>query len=367
MDLKLQIFSPDRRENKRRVTEKTKVSALKNILLTSAVVICISVPSAEASASRAIPSELIPSGIIVGISVKSDGVVVVSLGEVETADGKTSPAADAGILSGDIIKSIGEEKIVSIDDIKTSVRSSGGREISVRIERSGKSLRLSVTPALNLSGSYELGVWLRDGLAGMGTVTFVDPKSGVLGVLGHPINDADAKVMLPLKSGMLMGASVGSIIKGRSGTPGQLQGNLDFETKLGTIHSNTDCGIFGVTESAELIRGKTMPVGPRKNIRVGEAFIISNISGEIERYSIEISRVFSGSDERNMLITVTDERLISQTGGIVQGMSGSPIIQDGKLIGAVTHVLVNEPVKGYGISVEKMLEKAFYEEKQTAA
>ncbi len=365
--MKFRIFPPDRRENKKRAAEKTILSASKNILLASAIVLFISAPPAEASAARSMPTELIPSGKIVGISVKSDGVVVVSLGEVETASGKAAPAADAGILSGDIIKSIGREKIVSIDDIKSSIRAADGKEIAVRVERSGRSLQLSVTPALNLNGSYELGVWLRDGLAGMGTVTFVDPKSGILGVLGHPINDADARVMLPLKSGMLLGASVGSIVKGRSGTPGQLQGNLDFEKKLATIYSNTDCGIFGVTENEELIRGQAIPVGLKKDIRVGEASIVSDISGEPERYRIEILRVYSGSEERNMLIAVTDERLISRTGGIVQGMSGSPIIQDGKLIGAVTHVLVNEPVKGYGISVEKMLEKAFYTERQMAA
>jgi stage IV sporulation protein B len=166
---------------------------------------------------------------------------------------------------------------------------------------------------------------------------------------------------------MLTGANVGSIIKGRSGNPGQLQGTLDFENKIATIYSNTDYGIFGVTEHSELLKGNSIPVCPQKEIKVGKAAILSNISGEFQNYSIEISRVYSESDERNMLITVTDEKLIMQTGGIVQGMSGSPIIQNGKLIGAVTHVLVNEPIKGYAISVEKMLEKAFCKKPQMAA
>lgn len=344
------------------------VSIIKKSLFASALMLCIACPSADmAAAAKYMPKELIPSGRVVGISVKSDGVMVVSLGEVETSGGKITPAADAGLLSGDIIKNIGSVTIASIDDVKKSINMAEGKALSLKIERSGKSMQFFITPALNLSGGYELGVWLREGLAGMGTVTFVDPKSGVVGVLGHPINDSEAKVLLPIKSGMLLGASVGSIVKGRCGTPGQLQGDLDFDKKIATIYSNTDCGVFGVTELEELLKGERLPVCLQKEIKVGGASILSNISGEFEYYSIEISKVYPGSDERNMLITVTDERLISQTGGIVQGMSGSPIIQSGKIAGAVTHVLVNEPEKGYGISVEKMLEKAFSEKRQMAA
>jgi Trypsin-like serine proteases, typically periplasmic, contain C-terminal PDZ domain len=345
-----------------------KKSLFKRVVIASAIFMCVSMPSASAAASVGkLPTELIPSGKIVGISIKSDGVVVISLGEVNTDHGKTTPAADAGLLTGDIIKNIGSQKIASIDDLKSSLKSNEGKEISVSVERCGKRLQFSVKPVLSTNGIYEMGVWLRDGLAGMGTVTFVEPKSGVLGVLGHAINDTDTKILLPIQSGMLMDACVGTIIKGRSGCPGQVQGSLDFEKKFATININTENGVFGKTDNAEILKGKAIPVGLEKDLRVGEAYILSNISGEFESYGIEISRIYSGCENRNMLITVTDEKLISQTGGIVQGMSGSPIIQNGKIVGAVTHVLVNEPLKGYAISIEKMLEKAFEDEQQMAA
>jgi len=308
------------------------------------------------------PTELIPSGMMVGISVKSDGVMVVSLGEVETKSGKVSPAAEAGILTGDIIKMVGSNEIRSIEDFKKAIRNCDGDKVSVRVERDGKTLQFAVKPALGTSGNYEMGVWLRDGIAGMGTMTFIDPKTGVFGLLGHAVSDVDTKIQVPLRSGVLIEASIGSIIKGRSGVPGQIQGSLNMDHVMGKLYANTSCGVFGIAENIAT-KGKPIPVASEKEIKVGEAVILSNLSGDtIEEYKIYISRVFLDNGERSMLITVTDDRLLAKTGGIIQGMSGSPIIQNGKLVGAVTHVLVNDPTRGYGISIGKMLEKAYMTE-----
>ncbi len=337
-------------------------------MLAAVLMLSISAPSSvTVAAAGEMPTELIPLGTVVGISVESEGVIIISTGEVETEKGKLTPASDAGLQAGDVIKTIGTEKINSIEDLKRTVKTNGSNAIAVKVERNGRLMQFNVTPVQNSSGAFEMGLWLRDTLAGMGTLTFVDPATGVVGVLGHAISDAETKTIFPFKSGVLVEASLGSVIKGRAGTPGQLQGNINLQKKLGTLYANSDFGIFGVTDSEDLTSGKALPICRQKDIKVGNAVILSSISGQVEEYSIEISRIYSGEGERAMLITVTDEKLISQTGGIVQGMSGSPIIQDGRLVGAVTHVLVNEPEKGYGISIEKMLEKAYFVKQTIAA
>jgi len=345
-----------------------KCSAAKRAVSAIAIVLCLS-SSAGAIAADADyrPTELIPSGMTVGLSVKSDGVMIVSLSEVETNSGKVNPAASAGLLMGDIIKNVGSKDITCVEDFKNAIKNSNGSEVSVRVERDGKTLQFSVTPKLNAAGSYELGVWLRDGIAGMGTLTFIDPKTGVFGLLGHAVSDVDTKILLPLRSGLLIEAKVGSIIKGRSGAPGQLQGDLNTENVLGKLYANTDCGVFGIAEKV-ICKNRPIPIASDNEIKVGDAVILSNISeGKVEEYKIKISRIYCDNGERNMLISVTDDRLLSKTGGIIQGMSGSPIIQNGKLIGAVTHVLVNDPSKGYGISINKMLQKAYMTENKMAA
>ncbi len=341
---------------------------LKKAMLAAVLMFCISAPSAQfVSAAGKMPTELIPLGTVVGISVESEGVMIVSIGEVVTQNGKSTPASDAGLQAGDVIKTIGSDKVDSIEDLKKTVKSNGNNSVAVKVERNGRLMQFTVTPVLSTSGAFEMGLWLRDALAGMGTLTFVDPATGVVGVLGHAINDAETKTLFPFRSGVLVEANVGSVIKGRAGTPGQIQGSINVQKKIGTLYANSDFGIFGITDSADLTSGKALPLCLQKDIKVGNAVILSSISGRVEEYTIEISRVYSGEEERAMLITVTDEKLISQTGGIVQGMSGSPIIQNGKLVGAVTHVLVNEPEKGYGISIEKMLEKAYYVKQTIAA
>ena len=326
--------------------------------------------SALPHALAALPTELVPVGQTVGIDIKCEGVMVVALGEVETQTGVIAPAVDAGLLPGDVITRVGHTTIQSAAEFKTAIAQSDGKTVTVQVTRSGgQKLQLNLSPAKDQAGAYELGLWLRDGMAGIGTVTFYDPKSGIFGALGHPVSDVETGALMPLGEGCIMPATVKSVRRGEAGAPGELQGEFKFDTKIGTLYANTLTGIFGhVTDAGALRHSDPLPIGGAKELELGAAKIFSNISGtEIGAYDIEISRIFTGGHDRNMMITVTDPRLLAATGGIVQGMSGSPIVQNGKLVGAVTHVLINNPEKGYGISIDSMLENAYAAARGTLA
>ena len=212
---------------------------------------------------------------------------------------------------------------------------------------------------LGTDGTWRLGAWIRDSMAGIGTVTFYDPATGSFGALGHGITDTDTGLLMPLGDGSVMHASVKAVKRGSAGEPGELKGSFDLAHDLGGLYANTEQGVFGTMESCGFTEGSALPVAKAGEVRTGPAAILSNVSGDrVESYSIEIVRVLGSTGVQNLLIQVTDPALIQQTGGIVQGMSGSPILQDGKLVGAVTHVMVNEPSKGYGILIENMLEQA---------
>jgi len=303
------------------------------------------------------PTELVPVGQTVGITIKCDGVMVVALGDVETDAGMVSPAKTAGLRPGDVITQVGAEQIRSLAEFKAVIEEFDAEGMTVEINRGGQTLQVTLTPARDWSGATVLGLWLRDGMAGIGTVTFYDPVSGLFGALGHSVSDMETGALMPLGEGAIMPATVKSVRRGEAGAPGELQGEFDFTTKIGTLTENTLTGIFGqLEEVAQFPQEKAIPIGDAKDIALGPAKILANISGKsIQEFDIEITRTFSGGEDRNMMITVTDPALIAQTGGIVQGMSGSPIIQDGKIVGAVTHVLINNPEKGYGISIESML------------
>lgn len=314
------------------------------------------------------PEALVPMGKTVGININCDGVMVVSLSEVNTSEGTVKPAVDAGLVPGDIITHVNSDEIKSLDDFRDAIGKNPNGTMTVRLKRNGNEMQVNLTPAVNNDGAPELGLWLRDSMAGIGTVTFYDPKSGTYGALGHPVSDAQAGSTMPLKSGSIMPAKIMSVARGEAGRPGELQGEFDFNKSIGTICSNTDMGIFGILEETGIAGGKeAIPVGGESDIKLGEAKIMANIDGDdVKEFSIEISRIFSGGDNRKVMITVTDEDLLKATGGIVQGMSGSPIIQNGKLVGAVTHVLINNPEKGYGISMDSMLSAAFDKDKKAA-
>ena len=306
---------------------------------------------AAAASEKEAPRMLVPVGHTVGIKLFSRGVLVVKPPESDT------PAAACGLRSGDVILSCGGENVTSTEQFRTLLQARGEAATDLQVSRDGDRLSLSVEPEDNGQGIYCIGAWIRDSMAGIGTVTYYDPADGTFGALGHGITDVDTACLMPFANGAILPSRVKAVNRGQCGAAGELRGDFDLTRELGNLSANTAAGVFGSVEDAACFPGEALPVGePRK----GPAVIRSNVQGDaVEEYEIEILRVIEhAKDNRDMVIEVTDEALIALTGGIVQGMSGSPIIQDGKLVGAVTHVLVNDPTRGYGIFIENMLEVA---------
>ena len=302
---------------------------------------------------------VIPVGRAVGIKLFSDGVVVVGTSDITTEDGNVNPAKACGLKEGDIITHINATEVDTIEEVSALLQELEGETMSIRAIRNDKQVQLTATAALcSADGAYKLGAWIRDSMAGIGTVTFYCPDTGAFGALGHGINDADTALLMPLESGSILPATVAGVEKGKSGDPGQLQGVFDTSSTLGLLSANTDGGVFGMMADSGWVEGTPVEVAQRDEVKPGEASILCNISGDrVDQYTIEISKVFPerADDCRDYLIKVTDQRLLDATGGIVQGMSGSPILQNGKIVGAVTHVLVDDPTSGYGIYVGRML------------
>ncbi len=306
-------------------------------------------------------SMVIPMGRAVGIKLFSDGVLVVGLSQIETATGAHSPGRECGLKEGDIITHVNGVEVDTIEEVQQAVARQDSGPLAIQAVRGTHKVELTAKPVENEKGQRQLGVWLRDSMAGIGTMTFYDPESGVFGALGHGINDVDTSILMPIESGAIMSAEVSDVKKGVSGEPGELHGQFNMTEDMGQLYANTKMGIFGTMSPEQLNTvGKPMPVAAGKEVHTGEATILSNIRGhEVEEFAVRITRVSGDTDgTRNLMVEVTDPRLLDSTGGIVQGMSGSPIIQDGKLVGAVTHVLVNDPTRGYGIFIENMLNAA---------
>lgn len=311
--------------------------------------------SARAAALEA--DRLIPVGHTIGIKLFAEGVVVIGLAEVETGSGALTPGIDCGLRVGDVIEAANGTEVESSEQFAALLQCGGTVELDVA--RGDEDLTLAAEPVLGEDGTWRLGAWIRDSMAGIGTVTFYDPATGAFGALGHGITDSDTGLLMPLGDGSVMRASVKAVKRGSSGDPGELKGSFDLTHDLGGLYANTDRGVFGVLEDFAWRESDALPVARAGEVRPGAAEILSNVSGDqVEAYDIEIVRVLDCTGVQNLLLRVTDEELIAQTGGIVQGMSGSPILQNGKLVGAVTHVMVNEPTKGYGILIENMLEAA---------
>ncbi|MBS7218814.1 MAG: SpoIVB peptidase [Oscillospiraceae bacterium] len=320
-------------------------------------------PAAVAAAAVSVPGEkVIPLGRAVGIKLFSDGVLVVGLSSIDTAEGPASPGRTSGLKAGDVITRIDQTEVNTIEEVQNLVAQKQDAPMTLQVRRDGSDLQLTARAVRSQAGNYQLGVWLRDSMAGIGTMTFYDPQSGVFAALGHGINDVDTAKLMPLEKGSIMEASVSDVKQGKSGEPGELHGAFNLTEDLGQLYANTDRGIFGRLDGEQLTQGlEPVEVAARDQVHEGKAVIRSNISGEqVEEYSIEITRLYpeTEGETRNMMIRVTDPRLLEATGGIVQGMSGSPIIQDGRLVGAVTHVLVNDSARGYGILAENMLRAA---------
>ena len=305
---------------------------------------------------------VIPVGRTVGIKLFSRGVMVVGLTDVATEDGAESPARACGLRTGDIITHIDGQQVDSIEQVQSLLQSTEGEELAIQLTRGGRMVETTAAAAQCMTdGSYRLGAWIRDSMAGIGTITFYDPDSGVFAALGHGINDVDTSMLMPLESGSIMPAAVSDVQKGVAGQPGELHGQFDLTCDLGTLYANTNRGIFGRLAEPGLADGlEAVEVAPRDEVHVGDAVIRANVCGdEVEEFDVRITHVDTqGDGTRSLMVQITDPELLETTGGIVQGMSGSPILQDGKLVGAVTHVLVNDPTRGYGIFAETMLKAA---------
>ncbi|TYQ15791.1 UNVERIFIED_CONTAM: stage IV sporulation protein B [Acetivibrio alkalicellulosi] len=307
--------------------------------------------------------EVVACGNTIGVKIKAEGVLVIALSDFESNDGKkVLPARDAGIRSGDVIVEINKTPVDGIHDLISYLENSKGEKINIKYKRDSNYHNTKIIPIMSGdSGKYQLGMWLRDSTAGIGTLTFYDPKSGGFGALGHGITDIDTGILMPLEKGEIIESSILAVKKGVQGDPGELKGILiEDRDSLGIINSNCDQGIYGtLNENAHSnFSNKLYPIALKNQVKVGSALIMSNIDGKsVEKYDIEIQKISTRNinGSKGMIIKVTDERLLDATGGIVQGMSGSPIVQDGKLVGAVTHVLVNDPTKGYGIFIEWMI------------
>ena len=299
---------------------------------------------------------LVPVGKAIGVKLFAEGVLVVGLSENE---GAVSPAKKGGMKAGDLILTMNDVTIGSTEHLQSLLAENGEREAAFGVRRGGRLVKLAVCPKKGQDGVCRLGAWIRDSMAGIGTVTFYDPQTGAFAALGHGITDVDTGKLMPLSRGSVMAASVKAAKRGASGSPGELRGDFDLTRDLGLLYANTECGIFGVLpqENRPEAVGEAIPVARRTEVRTGKAVILANCRGnEVCAYEIEIEKLYGGSaPTRNLLLRVTDPALIALTGGIVQGMSGSPIVQDGKLVGAVTHVLLDDPQRGYGIFAENML------------
>lgn len=304
--------------------------------------------------------ELIPVGVPVGIYLKTDGILVVGTGEFEGRDGVSYSPGKYVLKSGDYIQAVNGEPVTEKDDFIHRIENSGGKEVVLSVKRNDEVTEVKVKPVLNVSGDYKIGVWVRDNAQGVGTLTYIDGE-GNFGALGHGINDIDTSTLMELDNGTLYQTEIVSIRKGVSGTPGEMTGMIVYSDDhiLGDITYNGRQGIFGKcnAKGMKLASQKPLPIAFKQEIEEGNVQILCTVDGTTEYYDAKITAVHMNHDNinRGIELKITDPGLLEITGGIVQGMSGAPIIQNGKIVGAVTHVLVQDSTRGYGIFIENML------------
>ena len=315
------------------------------------------IPVKSATVSYSKPQTVYVSGESFGIKLYTDGVIVVGTKDVETDNGTCNPAAEAGIEKGDIIISINDVKVTSSIQVEDIFNDNNGKAYKIKVKRNGSYKTFSLSPVYSSqAGCYKVGIWVRDSTAGIGTITFYNPENNSLGALGHPITDVDTNEIMPILNGEAVKANVTKLYKSTSGEAGSIC--CDFTNDIiGTLSTNSAGGIYG-KYTADIDESRPYQVATAQEVEKGQAQILCTLDGSgPQLYTVEITKIsYRNSDEKNMVIKVTDDSLLNKTGGIVQGMSGSPIIQNGKLIGALTHVIVDNPEKGYGIFAETMLE-----------
>ena len=321
------------------------------------------VPLKTVEVEKQVLPEVIPCGNTVGIFMHTRGILVVGTGIVEGMDGLEYEPALGIVQSGDYIVALNGEKLLTKKELVERICENGTRNVELTVNRNGEEIILSVTPVRTGAETYQLGIWVRDDTQGIGTLTYVDRDKNY-GALGHGISDVDTGLLMEIQDGKLYRAQVQAVKKGEKGVPGEISGVIRYQEDqvIGDIKTNRDTGITGTLSSLpeNLTDTDYVEAAYRQEVETGPAVIRCEVDGEVKEYEIEIEKVnLSHKDvNKSMTVRVTDEELLEKTGGIVQGMSGSPIIQNGKLVGAVTHVLVNDPTKGYGIFIENMLDAA---------
>lgn len=306
---------------------------------------------------------LIPGGHSVGVRMNVKGVLVVGLEEIETLEGEfINPGLDAGLQIGDSILEIDGTKVSNAREVREIINKIK-KDVRLKIKRKDDIINIKLTPVVSADDNlYKIGVWVKEKTAGIGTLTYYDPSSNTFGALGHAITDPESGTVLSVADGELLNSKVESVKQGRAGSPGEIRGIFyEADRPLGKLSLNTECGIFGETYGSitNPIYLQPLQIGYQNEVKKGPAYILTTLEGDtVEQYSIVIEKINrqTAASTKSMVIRVTDERLLTKSGGIIQGMSGSPIIQNNKIIGAVTHVFVNDPQKGYGIFIEWMLQ-----------
>ena len=309
-------------------------------------------------------TKVIPVGSLVGLKLYTQGVLVDGMSEIKGQDNKIyKPYEEAGIEQGDSIIEINDIEVNSTDELISCVSKCRGNEINITYVKDGNILETQITPVKTSENTYKLGLWVRDAEAGIGTVTFYNKETNSFAALGHGIQDIDTGELVEISSGEFVTAEILDIKKGEKENPGRIEGTIEDGKKIGEIYSNTDFGVYGIatnTSRLDISNIEEIEVASRSEIEIGKANVICTLEdGKRQEYEIEIQKIYINNNENNksMVVKVTDERLLEKTGGIIQGMSGSPIIQNGKLIGALTHVLVSDPTKGYALFADTMVSK----------
>lgn len=308
-------------------------------------------------------TKVIPIGQVSGIKLYTSGVLVVGMSEIRGIDNiKHKPYENTGIQEGDTIVQVEDKSIKDTKDLVELVNLSKGKEVNIKYKRNDEIMKCSIIPVKTGDKEYKLGLWVRDSAAGIGTMTYLEIGTNNFAALGHGITDIDTGNILNISNGQFITTKVISIIKGKDGNPGKIQGSINEQSEIGTINKNTIFGIYGTVSDITKIKmdNKEIDVATRNEIVLGEATILCSLDEEKEKeYKIQIEKIYLNNDydNKSMLIKVTDEELIKKTGGIIQGMSGSPVIQNGKFIGAVTNVLINDPTKGYVVFGDLMVKE----------
>lgn len=308
-------------------------------------------------------TRVVPIGSAIGMKLYTKGVLVVGMSQIDDENNeKVKPYEESGIKQGDMILSINNKEVTSTNELIEAVNSGNGEEVNIKYERDNQTRETSIKPAKS-NEDYKLGLWVRDVAAGVGTLTFYEPSTNTFMALGHGISDIDTEQIVEISAGELITAKILSISKGEKGKPGEIHGTITNGKEIGKIYKNTNFGVYGTVTNKSYLSAdlkNELEVASRDEIKTGEAEIICQLdNGKQENYKIEIEKIYKNNnfDNKSMLIKITDKRLIEKTGGIIQGMSGAPVIQNGKFIGAVTNVLVNDPTRGYCVFADIMIKE----------